>query len=69
VQKAREAQVGKRAFVDLCIPEATLALKQGFGRLIRTNPTTGGGGDPRPATVGGGLRAGASWRRCPMHRW
>ncbi|AZF90332.1 MAG: Rad3-related DNA helicase [Phage 5P_3] len=41
VQKAREAQLGKRAFVDLSIPEATLALKQGFGRLIRTRSDWG----------------------------
>jgi len=36
VQQARQAALGKRAFIDLSIPEAALALKQGFGRLIRT---------------------------------
>jgi len=36
VQQARQASLGKRAFIDLSVPEAALALKQGFGRLIRT---------------------------------
>lgn len=36
VQQARQAALGKRAFIDLSVPEAALSLKQGFGRLIRT---------------------------------
>lgn len=41
VERARQAQLGKRAFNDLSIPDATLALKQGFGRLIRTRDDWG----------------------------
>jgi len=36
VEQARSAEAGPRAFIELCVPEVTLRLKQGFGRLIRT---------------------------------
>lgn len=35
VERARQDRVGKASFMELCIPEATLRLLQGFGRLIR----------------------------------
>lgn len=41
VQTAREAALGQRAFVELAVPEATLRLKQGFGRLIRSQSDYG----------------------------
>lgn len=36
VQTAREAAMGKNAFMGLRVPETTIKLKQGFGRLIRS---------------------------------
>ena len=41
VQAAREAALGSRAFNELAVPEATLRLKQGFGRLIRSQSDFG----------------------------
>jgi ATP-dependent DNA helicase DinG len=41
VEQARQDAVGPRAFHQLVVPEATLRLKQGFGRLIRTSSDRG----------------------------
>ncbi len=41
VEQARQEAWGRRAFIDLVVPEATLRLKQGFGRLIRTSSDRG----------------------------
>lgn len=41
VEAARQAELGKRAFVELTAPEACLRLKQGFGRLIRSSSDYG----------------------------
>jgi len=41
VERARQAALGRRAFHDLVVPEMTLKLKQGFGRLIRTQADRG----------------------------
>jgi ATP-dependent DNA helicase DinG len=36
VEMARQGAAGRNAFLELSVPEATLKLKQGFGRLIRS---------------------------------
>lgn len=41
VEKARQEAAGPRAFFELAVPEATLRLKQGFGRLIRSQSDRG----------------------------
>jgi len=41
VEKARQEAAGPRAFFALAVPEATLRLKQGFGRLIRSQSDRG----------------------------
>lgn len=41
VEQARQAEAGKRAFLELTAPEACLRLKQGFGRLIRSSSDVG----------------------------
>lgn len=41
VERARQEALGKRAFRELVVPEATLKLKQGFGRLIRRGTDRG----------------------------
>ncbi len=41
VELARQRQAGERAFIELSVPEATLRLKQGFGRLIRSKSDYG----------------------------
>jgi len=41
VEKARQDAAGKRAFLSLVVPEATLRLKQGFGRLLRSRTDHG----------------------------
>jgi ATP-dependent DNA helicase DinG len=41
VESARQRAIGGRAFLELSIPEATLRLKQGFGRLIRSQSDYG----------------------------
>jgi len=41
VQAAREATLGRDAFMGLRVPEATIKLKQGFGRLIRSSSDYG----------------------------
>ena len=41
VETARQEELGAQAFYDLQIPEATLRLKQGFGRLIRRETDRG----------------------------
>lgn len=41
VEKARQEAAGPRAFFSLVVPEATLRLKQGFGRLIRRQSDRG----------------------------
>ena len=41
VERARQDAAGSRAFIDLVVPEATLKLKQGFGRLIRSTSDRG----------------------------
>ena len=68
VEQARVAEAGPRAFVDLTLPEVTLRLKQGFGRLIRTRSDYGVVAilDPRP---GSSPTAGASWGPSPMRWW
>ena len=38
---------GRNAFAEYQVPEAVLALKQGFGRLIRSKTDRGHLGDPR----------------------
>ncbi len=48
---------GGNPFRDYQLPEAILKLKQGFGRLIRTQPRPGHGGDPRSAGADEALRA------------
>lgn len=41
VEHARQRAMGERAFLELSVPEATLKLKQGFGRLIRSKSDYG----------------------------
>jgi ATP-dependent DNA helicase DinG len=41
VERARQEAAGPRAFFTLAVPEATLRLKQGFGRLIRSQSDRG----------------------------
>ena len=41
VEQARQQAAGKDAFMTLCVPEAALKLKQGFGRLIRRSDDWG----------------------------
>lgn len=41
VEMARQGAAGRNAFMELSVPEATLRLKQGFGRLIRTRSDYG----------------------------
>ena len=65
LQHAREQ--GGNPFSDFQLPEAAMALKQGVGRLIRSEDDPGRGGDLRSAAAGQGLwtqAAGAACRRC-----
>ena len=41
VEQARQDAAGRRAFIELSVPEACLRLRQGFGRLIRTRTDHG----------------------------
>ena len=62
VEKARQEAAGRRAFVELSVPEATLRLKQGFGRLIRSGNDLGVVAilDPRLWVKGYGRRIAAA---------
>ncbi len=61
---------GGNPFRDYQLPEAILKLKQGFGRLIRTQQRHGHGGDPRPARAHASPTARCFSTRCPTAaRW
>jgi len=58
VEQARQDAAGRRAFIELSVPEACLRLRQGFGRLIRTRTDHGVVAllDPRLWTKGYGRK-------------
>lgn len=58
VQTARQAEYGSKGFMEVAIPETTLKLKQGFGRLIRSTSDHGIVAilDPRLWTAGWGIK-------------
>ena len=61
---------GGNPFRDYQLPEAILKLKQGFGRLIRTKPRHGHGGDSRSRACGRSPTASCFSPRCrSAGRW
>ncbi len=61
-------QRGGNPFVEYQVPEAVLKLKQGFGRLIRSQGRHRDRRDPRPPGPLASPTAGPSWARCPTAR-
>jgi hypothetical protein len=61
-------RAGRNPFVDYQLPEAAIKLRQGFGRLIRSQQDHGIVVllDPRVAPNPTG---GCSWNRCRIARW